>query len=148
MRRVDSLSQELALHRKREDLAKQYLATIEDMGDRGLTTENQLRDARTDLVSAQLLVIRIISDQSEAEGDLAGLQAAISDLDMARTMEIAQLIAQSDTELELARSSVNSARRDAGLARAHVQLHGAVLHHRAHIPIREPVQLSHHEEPA
>ncbi|MFO1208213.1 MAG: polysaccharide biosynthesis/export family protein [Amaricoccus sp.] len=116
MRRVDSLSQELALHRKREDLAKQYLATIEDMGDRGLTTENQLRDARTDLVSAQLLVIRIISDQSEAEGDLAGLQAAISDLDMARTMEIAQLIAQSDTELELARSSVNSARRDAGLA--------------------------------
>lgn len=118
MRRVDFLSEELGLHRKREELAKEYLATIEGLGARGLTTENQLRDARTDLVSAQLLVIRIISDQSAAESDLAALQAAISDRQMQRTMDVAQLLGQAETELELAQSSVASARRDVGLAEA------------------------------
>lgn len=119
-RQIESLNREMELQRHREEIAQEDVRTSEDLSARGLGTRDRLRDARTDLVDVQLLIVRILAERSAAETQLTVTESLIADGAAARQQELAELLRLSESEIATATRDAEAARRAVGLAEAHI----------------------------
>lgn len=115
-RQAGSLQEELSLQQERVRLASQLAERISDLDTRGLATQSRLTEVGTELVNAKLLVVRILADLADAETRLAQIDTAVNDLRGNWSLGIAELTAQTETEVASARRDLAEARRQAEIA--------------------------------
>ncbi|RGP36331.1 polysaccharide biosynthesis/export family protein [Pseudotabrizicola alkalilacus] len=122
-RQIDSMAEELDLQRRRVGLFEEQLVTAETLTARGLSTQDRVSNRQADLMNAQLLVVRLISERAEAESRQILIDSLINELGTSWTLDLT-------TELNTAQATAISARNALALARqdlaASEQILGAV----------------------
>ncbi|MEB8387397.1 polysaccharide biosynthesis/export family protein [Rhodobacteraceae bacterium KMM 6894] len=111
-RQISSMTEELALQRDRVVLFEEQLATSETLSARGLMTQDRVSNRQADLMTAQLLVIRILSERAEAETSLALIDSMVGELATGWTLDLTVELRNAKNEAIAARNAVTLARRD------------------------------------
>lgn len=109
---IDSLSDELELQRRRVVLAEEQLATTEQLSARGLSTQDRVSNRQADLMNAQLLLIRILSERAAAETRLVLIDSTIEELATSWTLDLTTELNGARNEAVAARNALALARRD------------------------------------
>jgi polysaccharide export outer membrane protein len=109
---IESLTEELALQRRRVALSEEQLATTEQLSARGLSTQDRVSNRQTDLMNAQLLLIRILSERAAAETRLALIDSAVAELATSWTLELTNELKDARNEAITARNALTLAHHD------------------------------------
>ena len=109
-RQIASMAEELDLQRRRVGLFEDQLVASESLTARGLSTQDRVSNRQADLMNAQLLVVRLRSEQAEADARQLLIDSLISELATSWTLDLT-------TELNDARSTAIAARNALALAR-------------------------------
>ncbi len=109
---IDSMVEELDLQRRRVTLYEKQLAATEVLNARGLATQDRVGNRQTDLMNAQLLVVRLLSEKAEAEGRLVMIDSLINELETDWTLGLTNELNDAQNTAVAARNALDLARRD------------------------------------
>ncbi|MFN4059411.1 MAG: polysaccharide biosynthesis/export family protein [Paracoccus hibiscisoli] len=112
IRQLGSMDEELQLQRRRVGIFEEQVTVSEALSARGLATQDRASNRQTDLMGAQLVVVRLLSDRADAETQQILIDSLITELQTNWTLELTRDLSEARSTASAARNALDLAHRD------------------------------------